>query len=346
MIKLTSWIGLGVLGVAAAGGACTVNSTNITNGDDGGTGTDATTDDGGSASETSVGAETGAETSTDAGTDGAVEAEAAAPPMTNIRVANWSPDAPAAGFDFCIAPHSTTTWTGPILAGELAAVDGGAPDGGDGGTVAIAFPQVTAYHQLTPGQYDLQIVAAGATSCTTGVTSTTTTIPSLAANAYSTFAIVGDTTMSGSDSPLKVVWFTDDSTAPTGALLRFINAAPDLAAVDFGQGSLGMTNFQPLFTNVQYYTAGATGGDAGTVDTNDYVAQSALSAAKFSAHTSTGGTSDSATASSVTVAAGSIATMVLVYGKNGVVSPPPQFLLCLDNTATAGLFASCSLQTP
>jgi hypothetical protein len=142
------------------------------------------------------------------------------------------------------------------------------------------------------------------------------------------------------------VSFTDDSTASTGnALLRFINAAPDLAAVDFGEGALSTTSFAALLTNVQFGKVGSTAADAGTPDTNGYLTLAALSGAKFSVHTSAGGTTDTATASNVTVAAGGIVTMALVNGKNG--GPAPQFLLCTDNAGpSASLLGSCSIVSP
>ncbi|MGH7434923.1 MAG: hypothetical protein ACRENE_04550, partial [Polyangiaceae bacterium] len=125
-----------------------------------------------------------------------------------------------------------------------------------------------------------------------------------------------------------------------------VNAAPELAAVDFGWGTLGTTSFMPLLTNVPFSSAGSTAAaDAGTLDTNDYLTVAPPSAAKFSVHTSVGGTSDTATASSVTVAAGGIVTMALVNGKTG--GAATQLLLCTDNTGpTTGVLGACSIVSP
>ncbi len=361
-MRLTSLLALTVLGLGSLAGACTVTTNNVGTGDDGGVGDDATTGDdgggggdGGMSGETSTdgGAEAAVEAAADAPVDAATEAEAAPAPQTYVRLANWAPDAPAAGYDFCVAPHGTTTWTGPVLAGQLAAeaaaADGGAPEAGlDGGdaaaATALSFPSVTDYFGVSPNTYDVEIVAAGS-SCATAVSSATT-LPALAANGYTTFAIVGDVSPSGSDHALEIVSFTDDSTASAGnVLLRFINAAPDLAAVDFGQGTLGATSFAAMLTNVQFGKAGSTAADAGTLDTNDYLTVGALATASFSVHTSAGGTTDTATASNVTVAAGGVVTMALVNGKNG--GPAPQLLLCTDNAGpSASLLGACSIVSP
>jgi Domain of unknown function (DUF4397) len=354
MKKLFPLLALAVVTAGGLVGACTVTTNNSTGDDGGATGDDSTTGGDDGATDTGVAAETS--TSAEAGEAGEAgmeaEAEAAPPPQTNIRIANWSPDTPAGGFDFCLAPHGTTTWTGPILGGELA--DGGPTEAGaEGGTDAEAgmvatggllFPTVTSYLGLAPGQYDMQIVTAGSTSCATGVVPSSTNLPALSANAYTTLAMVGDVSKAGSDPGLTVTAFADDSTPSSGALLRFINVAPDLAAVDVGEGTLAASNFQALFAGVQFGHAGAAATDAGTVDSNSFLALGALSAVQLSAHTSTGGTSDTATASNVTVAAGAIATLALVNGKNG--GPAPQFLLCVDSATTAGPLAQCSIVSP
>jgi len=59
--------------------------------------------------------------------------DAPIPTTALVRLANWSPDAP--GLDFCVAPHGTGLWTGPLLAsnvghaviGRLILTDAGLP---------------------------------------------------------------------------------------------------------------------------------------------------------------------------------------------------------------------------
>jgi hypothetical protein len=331
MRRLLPLFALALVG-AGASLACTI--TTINGGDDGGVdgavGPEAATDDGSTAAEGSV------------GSDGGVEAEAeAAAPQTFIRVANWSPDAPAAGFDICLAPHGTTVWSGPMLAAGLAGTTALA----DGGASAIQFPWVTASISVNVNQYDLQLVAAGAATCATGFIPTTVNLPALAAGATTTFAIIGDVSKSGADASLSVVAFANDSTVASGnAALRFINVAPDLAAVDVGDGTLSTSNFQPLFTNVQFGQSGTqAGSDAGTVDANGYVEVAPVSGVKLSVHTSAGGTSDTATASNQILASGVVTTMALVGGKNG--GPSPQLLVCADNGTPSGGFTPCSIVT-
>ena len=54
----------------------------------------------------------------DAAVEAAVVVEAG-PPQAFVRVANWAPDSPSAGYDVCLAPVGTTTWIGPILRADL-----------------------------------------------------------------------------------------------------------------------------------------------------------------------------------------------------------------------------------
>jgi hypothetical protein len=321
------------IGAGGATAACTVTATTITS------------DDGGGISTYDSGPDTNGDDGSSSTTDGGAEAEASTP-TTYIRFANWSPDAPTAGYDFCLTPHGTTNWQGPVLGTEL----GDAGILGDGGTSAIQTPWVTAYFGVDPAQYDVAVVAAGATSCASPLT-TANSLPSLADGAFTTIAILGDTNVSGSDKALYVAAFPDDSTAPSGgAALRFINAAPDLAAVDFGTGSNASgasTAFQAVFTNVAFGAAGSqAGSDAGTVDSNGYIAVAPVAGVELSAHVSQGGTGDTATASSQSLSAGSITTMVLVNGKNGETMPPPQFLVCTsDGQSSTSLLSPCTIVT-
>ena len=92
---------------------------------------------------------------------GDVFPDAETPVLASVRVAHASPDAPA--FDVCVAPHGTATFQGPLLARLAASVT--AATGIDAGAVGVSFSQVSAYVSLAPGQYDVRLVAAGASSC-------------------------------------------------------------------------------------------------------------------------------------------------------------------------------------
>jgi hypothetical protein len=325
-----------IVAVVSAGGlaatACTVNSTTNNNGDDGGGADSATTGDDGGNTDTG--------TETDSGTITTEAAAEAAAPVTNVRLANWSPDGPAAGYDFCVAPHGTTTWSGPQLAQVI----------GDAGTLSLAFPNVTTYFEIDPGQYDIEIVQAAAADCTAPVGAAITNLPSMAQNNFYTIAFVGDSASPppGTDPALTAIGFQDDP-APTGGTVnvRFLNAAPGLngtTTVDFGTGALGASTFAPLETSVAFgQLASSATSDAGAVDTNGYVSEPAFtSATEFSAHTTTGGNSDTATASGVMIPASSSATLVLINGKTGAAAA--SFLVCQSDTveSTTGLLSACT----
>ena len=313
---------------SAATVACTINSTTNNSGTDGGTDT-GTNEDTGTGNDTGTG---------DGGTDASGDAPGeAAAPSANIRFANWSPDAPAAGYDLCIAQHGTTSWQGPVLAQAV----------GDAGTLTFNFPTVTTYFEADVGQYDVEIVAAGG-RCSSPIGSAITNLAPLAANDYYTLALVGDSTKAGNDPTLNAVLFPDDLAPTDGSTaLRFLNVAPDLAAMDFGAGTLAASSFDPIEVNVAFAgLATQSGNDAGgVVDGNGYVGVFAADAGpiEFSCHTSQGGTTDTATASNQTFAGNSAVTLALVNGKNG--GPAAQFLVCTgDGTAsTSSLTSTCTI---
>ncbi len=319
-----------IVAVVGAGGlaasACTVNSTTNNNGGDDGGADSATSGD-------DTGTDTGTET--DSGTTTDAPGEAAAP-STNVRLANLSPDAPSAGYDFCLAPHGTTTWSGPQLAGVT----------GDAGTLSLAFPNVTTYFQLDPGQYDLEIVATGAADCTAPNGSAVTTLPNMTQDNFFTIAVEGDTTVAGSDPGLTAFGFQDDPAPASGINLRFLNVAPQFngtTTMDFGTGALGASSFVALETNVAFATLPtAADSDAGTVDGNGYLGTAALtSATEFSTHASTGGTNDTATISGQMIASGS-ATVFLINGKTS--GTAPSFLVCQGDTTSnsTSLLSNCA----
>jgi hypothetical protein len=330
-----------IVAVVAAGGltaaGCTVNSTTNNNGGDAATGDDSSVgDDGGNNTDTGVETDTG--TPADGGTE-------AAAPSAFVRLANWSPDSPTAGYDFCVAAHGTTTFEGPQLAAATSS------DAGAG--LTLGFPTVTTYFEIDPGTYDIEIVAGNATDCTTPVGTANTSILTggLTANNYYTIAIVGDTTVAGSDPAITTIGFQDDP-APTagGVNVRFLNAAPSLngtTTADFGTGALGASSFVGLESAVAFATLPTANAadDAGTVDSNGYIGTAAFaSATEFSAHTTTGGNSDTATVSGVTIAANTSATLILINGKTG--GAAASFLVCQGDTTTSttSLLSSCSNQ--
>jgi hypothetical protein len=294
--------------------------------------------------------------------DATTEAGEAGPPEASVRVAQWSPGAPA--IDVCFAPQGQD-WTGqlprlsPLLAdggaggdaGGGVKGDGGAGEAGalgDGGAPAgpgIAFPQVTSYLVLAPGTYAVRLVAAGASDCSTALVDLAAV--TLAAGSFTTVAALGEATPGPGEAPLKLVSFLDDVTAPAGQIaLRFINASPSLMAVDFGTGSLSGAGgaFAPLFRGVAFGEAGAVAeSDAGAVDANGYLAAGAYAGATLSAHVTATATDTATAANDVDVRAGSAATMALI----GLVTSgsSAELLQCADadDTSTGARLAQCEI---
>lgn len=297
-----------------------------------------TADGGSTASEAGPDAPSEAASSDDGGgSDGGADADGAIANPAYLRLANWSPDAPAV--DFCVAPHGSTSFQGPLLAKTF--VPPPLPPA-DGGATGLPFPDVSAFVQVNPGQYDVRLVAAGATSCATGMGSDLTSLPALAAGAYETVAAVGDVTKTGSDPSLSLVAFGDDSVVANSldGALRFINVAPSIAAADFGRGSVTGGNFQTLFANVAFAKAGSQAdADAGTVDSAGFVDVHPFGGATLSAHPTMGGGNETV-GTNVVVNAGDLSTFVLVNGKTG--GAAPQLLQCYDSQSD-GMLTHCKI---
>jgi len=264
-----------------------------------------------------------------------------APPTTTalLRIANWSPDAPA--IDACIAPHGTGVFQGPLVRALASSSQV------DAGGVGVSFPFVSAYAQVSPGQYDMRIVVAGATDCSVGVGPDTTSLPVVALGGAATFALAGEVAPSGGDSRLTVVGFRDDISARSGVVvLRFINASPALTPVDFGMGS---DVFTALFRSVVFGNAGGMqqgSGDASApiVDSNGYEIVAKLMNATLSARVSnamTDAMASGATTMGLSAASGSVLTLALVGGTSA--GAQAQLLECVDNAGTAGILSNCTV---
>ena len=242
----------------------------------------------------------------------------ASPPQAFLRVANLSPDAPTAGFDFCLAQHGTASWFGPVIATTI----GDAGTLGDGSAPAVQFPVVTNYaFPVDPVRYDVEIVAPGG-SCS-GAVATATDLPSLVAGELVTLAIVGETNRGDAAAPgLAVVGFVDEATAQGATTsVRFLNADPAAPFVDFGTGSLG-TGFSPLALHVPFAALPTqTPGDAGVdVDPAGYLAATLPASVELSCHAPDAGV-DLATASKQALSPSAVYTIALVGGKAGGLPP-------------------------
>jgi hypothetical protein len=270
---------------------------------------------------------------------GPVDAEPPPLPIALVRVANWSPDAP--GVDFCIAAHGTSVFTGPLLGRQSVALDAS--------TLPLAYPLVSAYVQVPPGQYDVRAVVAGAADCATGIGVDLTSAPALAIGTFATFALVGRAHGSGGMAKLQLAAFLDEGVASGKKLaLRFINATTALGAADFGTGTAG-ASFKPIFTGATFGASGSipdAGGADGAItgDPHGYALLSALASATVSAH-ATGTTTDAVVARGVAIAAGAAVTAALLDSTTVTEDGGPtyQLLECVDNAGTVGLAGSCAL---
>lgn len=233
--------------------------------------------------------------------------------MASVRIAHLSPDAPAV--DVCLAPHGTTTWTGPVLAHA-------------GVASGLAYGSVTAYVDVEARQYDARIVAPGSSSCATPLVPDVTDLPELPDGSHVTIAAEG--LLAGGDAPFALVPYVDETTVAAGkAKLRFVHASPGTPAVDVGVG--GGVLFTPLFSNVAYQ-ATATGN-------NGYLEVAPVTSAELSARPHGG--ADVLSIEGATLPAGAIATAFAI-GTIGDAAKPLAVLLCVDNAAPGGGLSSCS----
>jgi hypothetical protein len=278
----------------------------------------------------------------DAEVDSAAETTSAA----FLRVSNWSSDAPAV--DFCVAPHGTGDFQGPVVAnltGDLA--EAGVADAGQ---PALSFPGVSAYSLVSAAQYDARLVAAGAPNCSTGIIADATNLPPLGLGEAMTIALVGAAHPMGTQPALRIIGVLDDQVTPTTVSLRSINASPDLPLVDVGTVSGG--KFTAVMGAIPFgFATPPVAKDAATpaVDPNGYITEGALTGTVFHVRP-TGKPYDSAVSSPLSIAAGAIVTLVVV----GVGAPAEtdagvssaQLLRCVDNAGTLGNAGSCAVVTP
>jgi hypothetical protein len=209
--------------------------------------------------------------------------------------------------------------------------------------VGVLFPGVSPYLAVTPGAYDVRVVAAGS-SCTTALVPDTDDLPVQAAGTTFTLAVVGDTTGQGSDPPAGLVALTDDTTVPASRVaLRFIDAVPSVIETTFAQGTIDTASAVPYVSAAQFGGAGAD-TDAGSIDPNDYLTTAPITNAIWSLINANGGTTTLVAVEGASIPAGRIATVVGVGGESGPGENNIGILLCSDTPPiVAGESATCSL---
>lgn len=240
------------------------------------------------------------------------------PTTARLRIAHLSPDAPAV--DVCIALAGSGEWAGPVLAAA-------------GATTGLSYGNVTTYLDVEAAQYDVRIVAPGATNCdqAVGGLADITDLPVLPGGASATVAAIGRLDSSTSQ-PFRLAAFIDDTEVTFGkAKLRVIHAAPGTAGVAVGFG--GGVVFDPFIDNVQF---GST-----TQANNGYFEVAPIAGGEITARDIVSGT-DAISIKPVIVPAGVIVTAFAI-GTAGNAASPLDVLLCVDNAPAEGVLSSCKL---
>jgi hypothetical protein len=286
------------------------------------------------------------DTVVEVGADG-VANDAALPEHAYLRVAHASPSMPA--IDVCVAPHGTESFEGPLV-GELAASFAG-DAGDDAGAPGLAFAHVSAYLPLGAGQYDVRVVAAGAASCASSLTleqgviaaPDATGLPALAHGTHATLLLAGTVAPAATGTKASVTMLTDDAALAGGAAsLRAVNAILGAPSLDFGIESAA-GQWLPLLTDVSFAAASAqTSAGAGAVDANGYVSIGPWSDQTMSAHVSRSSAAiPMATTKDITIAFGSIVTVIAIGGDDGAALYPPGLLVCTDNAPSGAITSDC-----
>jgi hypothetical protein len=213
--------------------------------------------------------------------------------------------------DFCVAPHGTADFIGPILATN-------------GHLTGLPYGNATKYFELPADQYDVRLVAPGGSDCKTalGGLPDFTDLPDVPDGTSATIAAEGLVAF-GNATPFALRAYIDASTvAPGKAALHFVHASPGTPAVDVGIG--GGVLFTPVFSDVSF------GGDkAAVVDPIDGAELSAR------AH---GSLTDALSIKPTSLPAGALASAFAI-GQGASL----RVLLCVDNAPPNGLLTQCSL---
>jgi hypothetical protein len=311
----------GSAGTAGKGGGAGLGGAAGTGGKGGAAGTAGAAGAAGKGGSAGSAPDAGADASTDGPMMDASSDADASTPTANLRFAHLSPGAP--GVDFCLAVRGTTAFTGPVLAGR-------------GFLTGLLYGTVTQYLVVGAAQYDVRIVAAGATSCATslGGLPDATNLPAIPAGGSVTIAAEGELAPGDAGGqPFGLRAYVDDTAVATGrAKLRFVHASSGTPAVDVGLG--GGVLFTSLFTNVAFGNTAAA--------TNGYVETNPLTNAEISARVTGSMNDDVLAVKGANLAAGTIATAFAI-GKVGNIVSPLKILLCADNAPPIGLLTPCNI---
>jgi hypothetical protein len=287
--------------------------------------------------------------------------------LAAVRLAQWSPDLPP--LDVCLALHGSPFAGLPLVANLASALDAGAIcDGGD--TVGLVYPEVSSYINMPAGTYDVRLVGAGSTDCSTGLVSDLTSAGPLLYNTFNTLAIIGEVAPEAGGPLLRVVVFPDDSTSPPSPNpsqpyvgIRFINAAPSVPSAEIGTYDNG--TYAAIATDVAYGTMSTFP----SADRNGYVAVLPMEVGDdiaVRASDDYAGTHQAVTSALVSVAGDTAATLALVASGARTSGQAPldtvagaldasqvsnadagsligSLVVCIDNTPTVCPLAPCTV---
>jgi hypothetical protein len=287
--------------------------------------------------------------------------------LSAVRLADWVPDAPP--LDVCIAPSGSGFPGAPLMASFFSAPDaGGLEDGGN--PAGLAFPQVSSYVNVPVGQYDVRLVAAGSTDCSSPIGSDLTGVSPLLFNTFNTLAILGELAPEAGAPSLRAVLFSDDHIAPSSndpsapyVGLRFINAGPNVPSAEIGSYDNGTYG-----VNVAGVAFGASSASSTEADRNGYVRTVPMAAGQdiaVRASDDYAGLGQVVTTALESVAGGAVATIALVAPVPGAAdagaspvadaaagaryAPVGSLVVCIDNAivvfddGTLSPLASCTV---
>jgi hypothetical protein len=250
---------------------------------------------------------------------GSTTGSGGAPPVQAALVsfAHLSPDAPA--IELCVSTGED--FFGPVLQGL-------------GVAYSLKYRDVLAPVQIPAGPNTFRIVPADATSCDTPLSdSLDATVPTMPGKAY-TLMVVGRTSPPDDASAIQMKGLDADLTPTSGKLkLRFAHVSTSAPNLDLGIGS--DSNFQPLFTDVPYGTAGEISG--ATYLELDPLVDATLSVRRHGINT------DVLLAPQISLSGDGMATAFAI-SDTGQSTDPSHILLCNDSGPKLNFtFITCSV---
>jgi hypothetical protein len=235
-----------------------------------------------------------------------------------VRVAHLSPGAPAV--DVCIKPAAAANFEAPVLKGL------GAKEG-------LAYPNITTYLELAPGEYVARLVAPNAANCSKALADLPdiTGIKVEGDESY-TLAAIGELAP-GAKNAFQVKPYVDDAAAPASGKmkLRFVHTSPDAPNVDVGV--VAGSTFVPLFPNVAYPTEG-----------KGYLEAAPVSGATISVRLA-GMPTEVLKLANVTIPANATVTAWAIGKATAMPNSPTPLaaLVCVDSAPAKGVLTDCSV---